>query len=240
MRDARAWLGAGIVAWMAAGCMRPQQQPQQPADTASVRERAETATVAAGDSLRRPPAEPSDIRPWVPDTDTLRIRVDTAAGTPRAARQAPQAQSARPGEWTTGIVEARREELRPVTLREVRTGRHAGWDRVVFEFAGGRVPGYHLEYVDRPVRKCGSGHVTEVAGQGWLQVRLTPAQAHTDEGEATVENRERRLALPVLKELELTCDFEADVTWVVGVSSPNRYRVQELSNPARLVVDVRH
>ena len=59
-------------------------------------------------------------------------------------------------------------------------------------------------------------------------------------GEATVNERERRLSLPILKELESTCDFEAHVTWVLGMASPNRYRVQELSNPARLIVDVRH
>jgi hypothetical protein len=43
-----------------------------------------------------------------------------------------------------------------------------------------------------------------------------------------------------LYELELTCDFEAVVTWVLGLESPNRYQVRELSNPPRLVVDVRH
>ncbi|MBA4159064.1 MAG: hypothetical protein H0X65_16535, partial [Gemmatimonadetes bacterium] len=45
---------------------------------------------------------------------------------------------------------------------------------------------------------------------------------------------------PVLKQLTLICDFEAQVEWVLGVSSPNRFRVIELHEPARLVVDVRH
>jgi len=30
------------------------------------------------------------------------------------------------------------------------------------------------------------------------------------------------------------------VTWVLAVQSPNRYRVLELEDPARLVIDVRH
>jgi hypothetical protein len=141
--------------------------------------------------------------------------------------------------WTAKIVEKRKPDLPPVTLRKIRAGRHASFDRVVFEFAGGVVPGYHIEYVDRPVRQCGSGETVKVAGDGWLSVRLTPAQAHTDAGRPTINYRERRLRFPVLKELQSTCDFEGEVEWVLGVSSPNRYRVMELSDPARLVVDIK-
>jgi len=133
----------------------------------------------------------------------------------------------------------RRQTLQPVTLREVRTARNEGFDRVVFEFEGDQVPGYHLEYIDAPAIKCGSGDPTTIAGQGLLEVRIQPAQAHAN-GQVTVSNRERKLSLPVLKELELTCDFEAEVTWVLGVQAPHPYRVMELKEPTRLVVDVRH
>ncbi len=44
----------------------------------------------------------------------------------------------------------------------------------------------------------------------------------------------------MLQELELTCDFEAEVTWVFGNAKPNKYRVMELREPTRLVVDVQH
>lgn len=37
--------------------------------------------------------------------------------------------------------------------------------RTVFELDD-RVPGYHTEYIDRPVRKCGSGQVTEIGCRG--------------------------------------------------------------------------
>lgn len=154
----------------------------------------------------------------------------------------PQSSDAPSDEFdgTVGIIEKQKPDLAPVVLQEVRTGRHTNFDRVVFEFQEDVVPGYHLEYIDRPVRQCGSGEVVEVAGDGWLWVQLTPAYAHNDSGEATVEDRERHLGLPVLKELELICDFEAEVAWVLGVSSPNHYRVLELSDPARLVVDIEH
>jgi len=147
--------------------------------------------------------------------------------------------------WTTGIVEGPAFPANPppagtTLLRRVEAARHPEFDRVVFEFGGERLPSYHVEYIDRPVRQCGSGEVVQLAGDAWLEVRLHGAQAHTDEGAPTVAPRERRLDLPVLLELESTCDFEAEVTWVMGVASPNPYRVLELSSPARLVVDLRH
>ncbi|MDY6981704.1 MAG: hypothetical protein SV422_01310 [Pseudomonadota bacterium] len=138
---------------------------------------------------------------------------------------------------TAGIIDQPRRNASTATLVATRTGVHDGFDRIVFEFDE-HVPGYHIEYIDRPVRKCGSGDVTQVAGDGWLEVRMSPAKAHTDEGRPTLTVREHTLNLAVLSELEMTCDFEGIVTWVAGVASPNRYQVRELDNPPRLVVDI--
>ena len=140
---------------------------------------------------------------------------------------------------TTEATEKQRADAPVAVLREVRSAEQQGFDRVVFEFGGSAVPGYRIGYEDRPVQ-CGSGDAVEVTGGAWLQVQLLPAQAHTEAGEPTVRERERHLDLPVLKELESTCDFEADVTWVLGLASRRPYRVQELASPARLVVDVGH
>lgn len=159
------------------------------------------------------------------------------AGTPPDG--AGGAEDATGGTWTAGIVEDVRSQP-AVTLRAVRSARHADFDRVVFEFEGGRLPGYHIAYIDAPVRACGSGHTVSMAGDGWLEVRLTPARAHTEAGAPTITERTRAPGLPVVRELAMTCDFEAIVTWVLGAAAPNRYRVTELADPARLVVDVRH
>ncbi len=143
-------------------------------------------------------------------------------------------------EWTAGNMELKRHPGASVTLRSVRAGQHADFDRVVFEFEGAQLPGYQLAYVDKPIILCGSGDPTPVAGQGWLQVRLTPARGHNDQGQATVAERELKPNLPVIQELERTCDFEGEVTWVLGNKKPNKYRVMELREPTRLVVDVQH
>jgi len=118
--------------------------------------------------------------------------------------------------WTAGILDGPRPDAPATTLVAVHSATHDGFDRTVFEFSE-RIPGYHTEYIDRPVRQCGSGQVTEIAGDGWLEVRMYPVHAHTEAGRPAVAERERMPGLPVLAELELTCDFEAVVTWVLGV-----------------------
>ena len=125
-------------------------------------------------------------------------------------------------------------------LRDVRSARHPNYDRVVFEFDGSQLPSYKIEYIDKPVRACGSGNVVPFAGDAWLSVLFTGANAHTEAGEPTIKDRTRSPNHTVVKDLKLICDFEAEVEWVMGVSSPNRYRVLELKNPTRLVVDIKH
>ncbi len=165
------------------------------------------------------------------------------AGT--AAEQSPTPKDEAPAgkddfEGTTGIIDKRKTIKDAAVLKAIRTGRHEGFDRIVFEFEGDEVPGYHVEYIDKPVRACGSGDVVPLAGDGWLQVRFEPARAHTDEGKPTLGSRELLPRLPNLLELKSTCDFEGQVEWVAGVGSPNGFRVLELENPSRFVVDIKH
>ncbi len=129
----------------------------------------------------------------------------------------------------------------PVTiLRAVRAAAHAGHDRVVFEFGAGPLPGYQVAYVDGAVHACGSGDEVKVAGAARLSVRLQPARAHDDTGNVTIAERRRRPALPALKEMTIICDFEAQVEWAFGLAARTPYRVIELAEPTRLVLDIRH
>lgn len=144
-------------------------------------------------------------------------------------------------EGTAGITDEKYPNIKALAIMaDVRSARHGNYDRVVFEFLGTEMPSYHIEYIDRPVRSCGSGDVVPFAGDGWLEVRFTDAQAHAPEGDATIKDRSRSPNLPVIKDLKITCDFEGEVTWVLGVSSPNKYRVIELKEPTRLALDVKH
>lgn len=141
---------------------------------------------------------------------------------------------------TEGITDKKHESDGAALLTAVRTGQQDNFDRIVFEFAGSQLPNYHVEYVDKPVRSCGSGDVVPLRGDAWLEIRFMPANAHNEQGEPTVKTREMAPNHKVVKELKATCDFEAEVEWVAGLASPNKYRVRELKNPTRLVVDVKH
>jgi hypothetical protein len=79
-----------------------------------------------------------------------------------------------------------------------------------------------------------------MTGNAFLQISMDTAQAHTDAGQPTITDRNRHLNCSNLKQLVLTCDFEAKVTFVLGLNTKKPYRVVELQNPTRLVIDVKN
>jgi hypothetical protein len=189
----------------------------------------------------------SDTAPGPVDVDTageyrLPAFVDTSGAAPAPPADTVPAAGANPqgqAEWSTATREAGKAGARASILRGMRVGRNAGFDRLVLDFGDSPVPPYHVEYVDSPVRACGSGEPVPVAGQGWLRVRLRATQAHDDAGNATVRDRQIAATTPVLREVEIICDFEGEVEVVLGVQTPNPYRVLVVPTPNRLIVDVR-
>jgi hypothetical protein len=193
------------------------------------------AAVAACEVRKDPvpgPATPSPATepatPETPPPGQPGAPPDEAVGPPPAER-----------EWTAGDTRVERQVTGVATLRGVRTGRHDGFDRLVFDFGGDAVPSYRIAYVDRPVHECGSGHTVELPGDGWLAIRFEPARAHDDEGRATIPDRDLRPDLGNVLRLRTICDFEAHLDWVAAVGSPNPYAVLHLRGPERLVVDIR-
>ncbi|HJR52551.1 MAG TPA: hypothetical protein VJ982_02430, partial [Gemmatimonadota bacterium] len=162
-------------------------------------------------------------------------RRDALAGADSAAVSAETPAAA---SWTSGVVDMR-PEGGISTLVSVRAAPNEGFDRVVWELEGA-LPGAHVEYVDEPVRACGSGEPVALPGDAWLEVRMSPANAHTDAGRATLAEHRRATGLPVVLEIVQTCDFEAVVSWVLAVRSPEPFRLTRLDAPPRLAVDVRH
>jgi len=163
--------------------------------------------------------------------------LEAAPVAPSATREAARVEPAAARE-AAGVVQVKRNG-ETATLRALRVAKNDGFDRVVFEFQE-RVPGYRLQYVDQPVRGCAAGDLRHIEGDGWLEVRFSPAAAHTQSGEPSLRARELKPALSSVRELERTCDFQGVVTWVVGTASPRRYRAYELSAPPRLVVQIDH
>jgi hypothetical protein len=156
---------------------------------------------------------------------------DSAAADTAAKRPAPTGWGTAPRQGGTPNV--------PTTLRGVRAASNPeGFDRMVLDFGTDPVPGWHASYSARPVLSCGSGEPVQVEGERWLRVRLQTAQAHDEQGQPTVRQRRLPLGMPVLRELAIACDFEGEVEVVLGVSAANPYRVMQLANPTRLVIDI--
>ena len=177
-----------------------------------------------------------------PSSDTGGSAPDDGGAAPGGADPGaePGDPAALPDGWSHGPLRGGQDrEQGPVAiLRSVRTGRNDGFDRVVFEFDN-HVPAYHVRYVEQPVA-CGSGHDVEPGAPAALEVDFRPAAAHDDEGRGTVGQREISTGLAAIPHARITCDFEAIVTWVLGVDRRAPIRVLELGSPARLAVDVLH
>jgi hypothetical protein len=128
------------------------------------------------------------------------------------------------------------------TLQEIRSWQHPHFERIVFEFRDDQIPGYGVQYLAAPVQECASGYTMDVDGEGFLEIRMQPAQMHEiidQRLHPTIQRRERAVNRPLLRHLVHTCDYQDVVAWVAGVSSRQPYRVIELQDPPRLVVDIR-
>jgi hypothetical protein len=99
-------------------------------------------------------------------------------------------------------------------------------DRVVFSFRkAGPGPGYNISYQPAASAKAedGSGNPVEIDGSAFLVVRLTPAMS----AEIVVEEVKPTYTGPrritpggttFVREVVKTGDFEAQVTWVLGLA----------------------
>ncbi len=125
----------------------------------------------------------------------------------------------------------------PAALADVRVASHGTTDRIVFEFAGPDVPAFDIEPARPPFVADGSGLPVAVPGAEFLRVHLPFAT-----GMSTYAGPSS-FAAPAspggtLASLVRTGDYEAVMTWVVGLRSPACYRVEILGGPTRIVIDL--
>lgn len=143
--------------------------------------------------------------------------------------------------WSTGprIGGPTSPQATAAVLREIRTGHTASYDRVVFEFTGA-VPGYRVEYrstitddpTDRPVH---------LAGRAYLLVVMQGATLDN-----AFQGGHDRYAGPTrvspnysqLRDVSFSGDFEAVLSFGVGLDHRAGFRVLTLTQPSRVVVDV--
>ena len=132
----------------------------------------------------------------------------------------------------------------PVT--DVRTGRHACYDRIVVDL-GGRAAGYDVRYVST-VYQDGSGSVVPLRGGAKLQIVVHAPSYDLDAGKATYSPKNSRELTNVtgystFRQLAFAGSFEGQTTIGLGVRARLPFRVFTLAGPgsnSRLVIDVAH
>ncbi len=136
-----------------------------------------------------------------------------------------------------GAAQAEAESV--ARLRRIRAGRNEDFDRLVFDLDG-PVPGVRVQYVD-VLRHQGSGDPIPLRGRAVVQVDIHPATAHTEGGDPTMTDPlPTSTAFAAFRQLADAGDFEAQLTWGIGVAARTAVRATTLTGPSRVAVDVWH
>lgn len=124
-------------------------------------------------------------------------------------------------------------------LAGVRLDSDGRYDRLVLEFAD-PIPGYTVSYQPLPARADASGlEIPLPAANNMVQITLNPATAEGWAGGQRTYFGPSAVSADTtaITEAKAAGDFEATLTWVVGLRSEVPFRVQELRNPPRIEVD---
>jgi hypothetical protein len=144
----------------------------------------------------------------------------SAAATAGGATDLPAPTSTAP----VSVIHSQRVPPQPA-VAAIRLGRHATYDRVVFDIHGA-MPTYAVYYTARqgiPIR-----------GTGVLEVSLHSVDTiNSAAGPGPT-------VLPAIRDVEGLDAYEGYLDYGIGVSDRNGFRVFELQHPTRLVVDVAH
>ncbi len=130
-------------------------------------------------------------------------------------------------------------------LTGVRTARHDGYDRVVFDLGGTGTPGWRVSYMTNPVAE-GSGNRVTLQGTVFLQVILRGVGLPFDTGLEPFGDDTTRVpgtgtGTQGVAEIAPGGVFEGEQGAFIGLTGAKRpFRVFTLADPTRVVVDVLH
>jgi hypothetical protein len=144
--------------------------------------------------------------------------------------------------WTTNF--SRSHQTSKVThLRQVRASKQKDFDRVVFELDG-EIPSYTIKYLASHFYEDLDGkHRIRIAGTACIELELMMIP-YDEEQNKLARHRgfvpKGDLKMPSLRQIDNKGTFESVYDFLLGVTSRKVFRVSELSNPSRLVIDLRH
>ena len=162
------------------------------------------------------------------------------AGSPPAAASAEPIPSGELGAFSCDLPIVESGTVAVSNIVDVRTGTHAGYDRVVFEFEQG-TPELTLDRAAPPFTEDASGLPLIVKGDSVLRLAMRGGTKQTDAGTSSYDGpTDREVDHPALVHLVEGGDFERQSTWYLGLSADACARVLLLDDPPRLVIDIEH
>lgn len=125
-------------------------------------------------------------------------------------------------------------------LTQVRAAAQDGYDRVVLEFRGAEPPSYDVRYVDEATAE-GSGATLDVAGTTFLRIDTAIVSNPVDLGEPenSVLTGPTDVGDAAISGLYSEGPFEGHSATHIGLDGARDFRVTTLTDPARIVVDIR-
>ena len=181
------------------------------------------------------PAPTESTTTVVETTETETTGAETSPPPAPAARACPRMKGGEDGIYTN--------------LVAVRIGTHDGYDRITFEFRppspnpGGKggIPRYEIRTVEPPHYEDPSGRELLVGGNAFARIVFHGAAGYDFDGDPTYTGpRTIRAGFPVLVEAVEAGDFEATLSWILGMRQQACWKVLELHNPDRVVIDMPH
>ena len=152
-----------------------------------------------------------------------------------------------PGGTGTGAQSSQAKPTETMLLTGVQVDSDPCTDRVIFDFRPGtsQEPGFQVEY--RPAKEAqtedASGRHLPIAGKAFLVVRFEPA-ATADLSGAKLERtytgprRIQPAGMHFVREIVKTGDFEAVLTWAIGLSERRPFMVTSSGSPPRLTIEL--
>ena len=129
-------------------------------------------------------------------------------------------------------------------LTAIRVEHQDKFDRVIFEFGGEKPPAYDLKFTDE-VREDPSYRLMTLNGKAFLWLvfhggTLDTSPRESDPSKVQRYSGPKRMTpdFPILKDVAVAGDFEATLSFGIGLSRRAQVREQTLTNPARLVIEV--
>ena len=121
-------------------------------------------------------------------------------------------------------------------LKQIRGAAHVGFDRVVFEFDGPLPAQRDVSFVPEIIADP-SGLPVPIIGKALLSVTFSSANGHDEDGNVFTDER-TTLGLPNVIQVVRSGDFEAVLSFGIGLAKRTQFNVFTLTNPSRVVIDV--